>query len=101
MHIKGSLKLVERFVLPGALAGLAYLAYAISSGKDGWLRVHELRTQIERQAEENRRMEVDNSLLRKQVSTLKRHPDSMEGIARYQLNMIRPGEVFIQIPPVK
>ncbi len=85
-------------MLLGAFVGLLSLLYLILIEDSGVQRIARLNADIERQTAENRKIEIDNSLLRIQIADVKNRPETKEAMARYQLNMIRPGEVFIQTP---
>ena len=83
------------------LGGMLYMLYLIADERNGVLRIVQLNAEIERQVAVNRKVEVDNDLLRAQIADVKSHPEIMEAMARYQLNMVRPGEIFVQTPHAK
>lgn len=57
-----------------------------------------LRTAIEQQQAENRRLEVRNEALAAEVADLKSGLGAIEERARTELGMIRKGETFYQVP---
>lgn len=87
-----------RLFFCAALAALAAMLYTILVADDGLPKVVRLQAEIEKQARENERTRVENGFLRAQIGDVKNSPETMEAMARYQLNMIRPDEVFVQTP---
>ncbi|MDR0576415.1 MAG: cell division protein FtsB [Candidatus Accumulibacter sp.] len=77
---------------------LAALQYPLWLGKGGWLRAWDVNRQLQQQKESNRALEVRNAGLDAEVRDLKQGYDAIEERARFELGMIRQGEIFIQIP---
>lgn len=88
----------ERLLVVGAITALGGLLHTILLEEKGIPRVVRLQAEIEAQVRENEQTKVDNGFLRAQIGDLKRRPETMEAMARYQLNMIRPDEIFVQTP---
>ncbi|MFA7665470.1 MAG: cell division protein FtsB [Burkholderiaceae bacterium] len=80
------------------LSGLLVLIqYPLWLGKGGWLRVWELDRQIAQQRVVNGRLAARNDALAAEVDDLREGRQAVEERARYDLGMIRPGEIFVQI----
>lgn len=85
---------------------LVLIQYPLWLGKGGWLRVWDLGRQIEQQTKTNEELKTRNASLAGEVKDLKEGADAVEERARYELGMIKDGEVFVQIvdtppkPPV-
>ena len=77
---------------------LLLLQYPLWLGKGGWLRVWDVDRQLQLQKEGNKKLEVRNAGLDAEVRDLKQGYDAIEERARYELGMIKEGEVFVQIP---
>jgi cell division protein FtsB len=87
-----------RWFSAALIALLILLQYPLWLGKGGWLRVWDTGRQLEQQKESNRVLEVRNAGLDAEVRDLKQGYDAVEERARFELGMIRQGEVFVQIP---
>ena len=77
------------------------IQYPLWLGKGGWLRVHELDRQVQVQNKSNDELRARNDKLAAEVRDLKEGAGAVEERARYELGMIKDGEVFVQIvdPP--
>jgi cell division protein FtsB len=85
-------------VLAGILGALIVLIqYPLWLGKGGWLRAWELERQVAGQEATNLGLEARNRALDAEVRDLKQGLEAIEERARYELGMIRPGEVFFQV----
>jgi cell division protein FtsB len=85
-------------LLAAALGALIVLVqYPLWLGKGGWLRVWEIDRQLSAQQATNRALEVRNGALEAEVRDLKQGLEAIEERARYELGMIKPGEVFFQV----
>ncbi len=80
------------------LALIALLQYPLWLGKGGWLRVWEVDRQLQAQREVNQKLEARNSGLDAEVRDLKTGLDAIEERARFELGLIKPDEMFIQVP---
>ena len=80
------------------LAVIALLQYPLWLGKGGWLRVWEVDRQLAEQREVNQKLESRNAGLDAEVRDLKSGMDAIEERARYELGMVKNGEVFVQVP---
>ena len=83
------------------IALIALLQYPLWFGKGGWLRVWEYDRQLEAQRGVNSKLEQRNAGLDAEVRDLKSGYEAIEERARYELGLIKPGEVFVQVPQKK
>lgn len=85
-------------ILAVVLSGLLILIqYPLWLGKGGWLRVWELDRQVAQQRGVNGRLSARNEALAAEVADLREGSRAVEERARYDLGMVRPGEIFVQI----
>jgi len=85
-------------ILAGLLGALILLIqYPLWLGKGGWLRVAEVDRQVSVQRDKNGQLEARNTALEAEVRDLKQGLEAIEERARYELGMIKPGEVFFQV----
>lgn len=80
---------------------IALLQYPLWFGKGGWLRVWDYDRQLEAQRGVNTKLEQRNAGLDAEVRDLKSGSEAIEERARYELGLIKPGEVFVQVPQKK
>jgi cell division protein FtsB len=80
------------------VALLAVLQYPLWFGKGGLLRVQEMERQLTAQRELNQKLEARNASLEAEVRSLKAGYEAIEERARYELGLIKEGEVFVQTP---
>jgi cell division protein FtsB len=84
--------------LAGLLGALILLIQVpLWLGKGGWLRVAEVDHQLSAQQAKNGELEARNTALEAEVRDLKQGLEAIEERARYELGMIKPGEVFFQV----
>lgn len=83
------------------IALLAALQYPLWFGKGGLLRVQELERQLAAQRELNQSLESRNASLEAEVRDLKAGYEAIEERARYELGLVKDGEVFILTPQKK
>ena len=77
---------------------IALLQYPLWLGKGGWLRVWDYDRQLQAQREVNQKLEQRNAGLDAEVRDLKSGFEAIEERARYELGMIKEGEIFVQVP---
>ena len=80
------------------IAVIALLQYPLWLGKGGWLRVREVDQQLAAQRQVNQKLEARNAGLDAEVRDLKSGMDAIEERARYELGLVKNGEVFVQVP---
>lgn len=84
------------------LVGLiTVLQYPLWFGKGGWLRVWDMDQKLEAQREVNQKLELRNAGLEAEVRDLKNGYEAIEERARYELGLVKQGEVFVQVPQKK
>jgi cell division protein FtsB len=77
---------------------IAALQYPLWLGKGGWLQVWQMDQQLEAQQEVNQKLELRNAGLDAEVRDLKNGYDAIEERARFDLGLVKQGEVFVQVP---
>jgi cell division protein FtsB len=80
------------------VALILLLQYPLWLGKGGWLRVWDMDQQLQAQREVNQKLEQRNGGLDAEVRDLKAGLEAIEERARYELGMIKEGEIFVQVP---
>lgn len=80
------------------VALIALLQYPLWLGKGGWIRVWDYERQLQAQRQANQKLEQRNAGLDAEVRDLKSGLEAIEERARYELGMIKEGEVFVQVP---
>ena len=68
-------------------------------GTHGFLAMQRTKKQIKRVQTDLNRLNKENEQLSEDVKELKSDPSKIEGIAREELGLAKPGEVIIKIPP--
>ena len=77
---------------------LAALQYPLWFGKGSWTKVREVDTELQAQRDVNAKLEARNAGLEAEVRDLKTGYEAIEERARFELGLVKPGEVFVQIP---
>jgi cell division protein FtsB len=83
------------------VALLVLLQYPLWFGKGGLLRVRDMERQVAAQREVNQTLEVRNASQEAEVRDLKAGYEAIEERARYELGLVKEGEVFVQTPQKK
>ncbi len=84
--------------LPYVLVALfLMIQHPLWIGKGGWLRVWELDRQLNTQVQGNDLLANRNNALAAEVQDLQQGHHAIEERARYELGMIGPDEIFVQI----
>ncbi|WP_374692432.1 cell division protein FtsB [Accumulibacter sp.] len=87
-----------RWLAIALMVVIVLLQHPLWLGKGGWLRVWEVDRQLAEQKEINHVLELRNAGLDAEVRDLKQGYDAIEERARFELGMVKQGEVFVQIP---
>jgi cell division protein FtsB len=87
-----------RWLTVGLLAVVALLQYPLWFGKGSWLKVWEYNRLLQQQQDIARQSELRNAGLDAEVRDLKQGYDAIEERARFELGMVKAGEVFITLP---
>jgi len=80
------------------VALLLLLQYSLWLGKGGWLRVWDMERQLQAQRGVNHQLEQRNAGLDAEVRDLKTGYGAIEERARYELGLIKPDEIFVEVP---
>ncbi|WP_374335192.1 cell division protein FtsB [Methyloversatilis sp.] len=80
------------------VALIVALQYPLWLGKGGWLQAWEAERALDEQRALNARLEARNAALEADVKDLKTGFDAVEERARSELGLVKPGEVFVQVP---
>ena len=80
------------------VALIVLLQYPLWLGKGGWFRVWDMERQLQGQREVNQKLEQRNAGLDAEVRDLKTGYGAIEERARFELGLIKDGEVFVQVP---
>lgn len=75
---------------------LVLVQYPLWWGRGGWLRVHDLRQQLQAQLQKNAGEKARNDRLAGEVQDLQDGTAAVEERARYEMGMVKDGEVFVQ-----
>ncbi|HJV88297.1 MAG TPA: cell division protein FtsB [Noviherbaspirillum sp.] len=76
---------------------LLLIQYPLWLGKGGWLRVWDLDNQVASARKKNDDLKARNAKLASEVNDLREGTGAVEERARYELGMIKDGEIFVQI----
>lgn len=76
---------------------LLLIQYPLWLGKGGWLRVWDLDNQVAEAQKKNEELRARNAKLNSEVGDLREGTGAVEERARYELGMIKNGEIFVQI----
>lgn len=80
------------------LALIAALQYPLWFGKGGWFKVWDMDQKLEAQEALNQKLELRNAGLDAEVRDLKSGYDAIEERARFELGLVKQGEIFVQVP---
>jgi cell division protein FtsB len=76
---------------------IVLIQYPLWLGKGGWVRAWDNDRQLAAQQAHNHRLQERNDALEADVRDLKQGSEAIEERARFELGMVRPDEVFVQI----
>ena len=83
------------------IALLAALQYPLWFGKGGWFRMLEMEEQLAAQRQVDQKLEARNASQDADVRDLKSGYAAIEERARYELGLVKEGEIFVQTPQKK
>lgn len=78
---------------------LALLQYPLWWGRGGWLSVRGLQHQLVGQQQRNAQDSLRNERMAGEVQGLQEGTDAIDERARYEMGMMKDGEVFVQFVP--
>ncbi len=76
---------------------LLLIQYPLWLGKGGWLRVGELENQVASAEQKTELLKARNAKLESEVRDLRDGTGAVEERARFELNMIKENEIYVQI----
>lgn len=79
------------------VALLLAIQFPLWLGKGGWMRVREAEQQLQAQNRINADLSARNAKLAAEVKDLREGAGAVEERARYELGMLKEGELFVQI----
>ncbi len=79
------------------VALIVMLQYPLWFNKGGWFRVRDAEVKLQTQRERNEQLETRNAALDSEVRNLKQGYDAVEDRARFELGLVKQGEVFVQL----
>ena len=85
-----------RLVTAVLIVLLALIQYPLWWGHGGWLRVHELQGELAQQVQKNADEKLRNERIAGEVQDLQNGTAAVEERARYEMGMVKDGEVFVQ-----
>jgi cell division protein FtsB len=85
-----------RLITLSLAALLLLVQYPLWLGKGGWLRVWDLDNQVVAAQKKNDELKARNAKLNSEVRDLRNGTEAVEERARYELGMIKEGELFVQ-----
>ncbi|HEY1997455.1 cell division protein FtsB [Paraburkholderia sp.] len=85
-----------RLVTAVLIVLLALIQYPLWWGHGGWLRVHELQGELAQQLQKNADEKLRNERIAGEVQDLQNGTAAVEERARYEMGMVKDGEVFVQ-----
>lgn len=85
-----------RLVTAVLIVLLALIQYPLWWGHGGWLRVHELQGELAQQVQKNADEKLRNERIAGEVQDLQSGTAAVEERARYEMGMVKDGEVFVQ-----
>ncbi|VVE22500.1 Cell division protein FtsB [Pandoraea aquatica] len=85
-----------RMVTLVLVALLVVIQYPLWFGHGGWLYVHELRDELSAEQQKNEQLKERNDRLAGEVQDLQDGTSAIEERARFELGMVKDGELFVQ-----
>ncbi len=76
---------------------LLLIQYPMWLGKGGWLHVWDMDQQVNAAHRKNDELKARNAKLASEVADLRDGTGAVEERARYELGMIKEGEIFVQV----
>lgn len=87
-----------RYTVPVILALLlGMLQYQIWTGRGSVQQASNMRQALEKQQASNAQLEAEVARLQSEINDLKDGFETVEEKARYELGMVKPNEIFVQI----
>lgn len=77
---------------------IAVLQYPLWFGKGGWFQVQDMEKKLAAQRGLNQSLEARNASQEAEVRNLKSGYEAIEERARFELGLVKEGEIFVQTP---
>ena len=90
-----------RFYIVLLTLGIGVMQYQLWAGPSSWFRYVEMKRDLAEQRLENDRLRATNEALAAELYSLEHNQDAVEARARYELNMIKPGERLFRVESVE
>jgi len=90
-----------RWITLALMALLALVQAELWFGKGGVTRMVELQRKLDAQKSTNEQAKRRNAQLAAEVSDLKEGLEMVEEKARFELGMIKPDEIYVQLSPAR
>jgi cell division protein FtsB len=90
-----------RWITLALVALLALVQAELWFGKGGVTRMVELQRKLDAQRSTNEQAKRRNEQLAAEVSDLKEGLEMVEETARFELGMIKPDEIYVQLSPAR
>jgi len=90
-----------RWITLGLVALLALVQAELWFGRGGVTRMVELQRKLDAQKSTNEQAKRRNAQLAAEVSDLKEGLEMVEEKARFELGMIKPDEIYVQLSPAR
>lgn len=90
-----------RFYIVLLTLGIGVMQYQLWAGPSSWFRYVEMKRDLAEQRLENDRLRAMNEALAAELYSLESNQDAVEARARYELNMIKPGERLFRVESVE
>ena len=90
-----------RWITLGLIALLTLVQAELWVGKGGVTRMVELQRKLDAQKSTNEQAKRRNEQLAAEVSDLKEGLEMVEEKARFELGMIKPDEIYVQLSPAR
>ena len=88
---------INRIVTAVLIAVLLLLQFQIWTGRGSVQEVSLMKQQLESQRNTNAQLEQQIGRIESEISDLKKGPSTVEEKARYEMGMLKPNEIFVQI----
>ena len=85
-----------RFITFTLMLCLVLIQYPLWLGKGSWLYVHRERQNLIVQQKKTQSLKQANQQLEGEIDDLQKNVHAAEESARYELGVIKPGEIFVQ-----
>lgn len=91
---------MQKILLVCLLLILFVFNLQLHNGHDGMSEDKEVQNQIQQQNRINKELADRNQMVVIKIEGLKGSTDAMEARARYELNLVKPGEILVKLPDV-